>query len=462
MDKITKHIVAELTGYKRETVDVSRGDRRSRQIRLRLLENGIPWSAPEGARVVVSYQLPDGTPGSYDTMPDGSPAGSVERNVVTAQLADQLTTQAGAADVSVVLLGAEGQQLAMWPVRLRVVGPEKITIPENLPALGAGYEERLLFGGEGGVLQPLAIGTGLYIEDDTLHAKGGSGGSSGPAYVASEEPPEDTDALWIDTTPPEEAVALGVTAAETAEGVDLYCTDELGTKTVSLRHGKDGAQGPAGPQGAPGADYELTDEDKEEIAGIAAGMVPGGGGVAVSRARVGQTIRVAAVDDSGKPTDWEAVEFPSIPFANAKAVLRIDAQIAPLEDGSYPKIYFTEDIDGNPLKMRAFCIITDWESSVAYSRLHFAKVAENRFEYTTSVPQKWDAKRPIVFSTSAHGILRMDSLYSNSRDTPINIPGETNPCGTWAGVSEVTGLGLSYVKSITFFRVYELIDEEVS
>ena len=80
MDKITKHIVAELTGYKLHTMDVSQGDRRSRQIRLRLLENGIPWSAPEGARVVVSYQLPDGTPGSYDTMPDGSPAGSVERN----------------------------------------------------------------------------------------------------------------------------------------------------------------------------------------------------------------------------------------------------------------------------------------------------------------------------------------------------------------------------------------------
>lgn len=287
MDKITKHIVAELTGYKLHTMDVSQGDRRSRQIRLRLLENGIPWSAPEGARVVVSYQLPDGTPGSYDTMPDGSPAGAVERNVVTAQLADQLTTQAGAADISVVLLGSEGQQLAMWPVRLRVVGPEKITIPENLPALGAGYEEKLLFGGEGGVLQPLAIGTGLYIEDDTLHAKGGSG-SSGPAYVASELPPENTKAMWVNTSEQGEAVALGATAVETAEGADLYCTDELGTTKVTVLNGRDGAQGPrgeagpagpAGPQGAPGEDYVLTDDDVQKIAEIVAGMVevPDGG-----------------------------------------------------------------------------------------------------------------------------------------------------------------------------------------
>ena len=307
MDKITKHIVAELTGYKLHTMDVSQGDRRSRQIRLRLLENGIPWSAPEGARVVVSYQLPDGTPGSYDTMPDGSPAGAVERNVVTAQLADQLTTQAGAADISVVLLGSEGQQLAMWPVRLRVVGPEKLTIPENLPALGAGYEERLLFGGEGGVLQPLEIGTGLYIEDDTLHAKGGSGGGGG--YVASDEPPENTKALWVDTAEPEEAVALGVTAVETAEGVDLYCTDELGTTKVTVRHGKDGAPGDdgitphigdngnwwigetdtgiraQGPEGDPGrtpikgTDY-FTPDEVQSIAEQAAEMVeiPGGGG----------------------------------------------------------------------------------------------------------------------------------------------------------------------------------------
>lgn len=142
-----------------------------------------------------------------------------------------------------------------------------------------------------------------------LIGQGDSGGSSGPAYVAAEEPPEDTGALWVDTSEQGEAVALGVTAVETAEGVDLYCTDELGTKKVSLRNGKDGAPGDTPvkgkdyfdgepgddgitphigdngnwfigdtdtgkpSRGASGADYELTDPDKEEIAGIAAEMV---------------------------------------------------------------------------------------------------------------------------------------------------------------------------------------------
>lgn len=34
------------------------------------------------------------------------------------------------------------------------------------------------------------------------------------------------------------------------------------------------------------------------------------GGVDVSGAQVGQTIRVSAVDESGKPTAWEAADFP--------------------------------------------------------------------------------------------------------------------------------------------------------
>ena len=114
-------------------------------------------------------------------------------------------------------------------------------------------------------------------------AKNAAGTGGGGGYVASDEPPENTKALWVDTAEPEEAVALGVTAAETAEGVDLYCTDELGTTKVTVRHGKDGAQGPrgeagpagpAGPQGAPGADYELTDEDKQEIAGLVLEELP--------------------------------------------------------------------------------------------------------------------------------------------------------------------------------------------
>lgn len=173
--RVFQTILCDLTGYSIKTVDVSQGDRRSRVVRCRLLENGKPWIIPEGSRVLVSYQLPDGTPGSYDTMPDGSPAGQVEGHTVTAKLSDQLTISAGAVAMSIVLLGADGEQLSVWPLRLNVIGPQKLTNPENLPALGAGFEGKLLLGGKGGVMKPLALGDGLYLKDDALHAAGGGG-----------------------------------------------------------------------------------------------------------------------------------------------------------------------------------------------------------------------------------------------------------------------------------------------
>lgn len=41
-------------------------------------------------------------------------------------------------------------------------------------------------------------------------------------------------------------------------------------------------------------------------------MIPeGGSGIAVTGATVGQTVKISAVDESGKPTAWEAADFPS-------------------------------------------------------------------------------------------------------------------------------------------------------
>ena len=98
-----------------------------------------------------------------------------------------------------------------------------------------------------------------------------------------------------------------------------------------------------GAPGKPGEDYVLTEADKEEIAAMADATVPnaatvndanelvmqradgdvvkelfktklpvgGGSGIEVSGAAVGQTIKIAEVDENGVPTAWEAVEFPS-------------------------------------------------------------------------------------------------------------------------------------------------------
>lgn len=115
-----------------------------------------------------------------------------------------------------------------------------------------------------------------YLWLDRWERVGGTGSAHIQSYIASDEPPEDVGALWVDTSGQGEAVALGATVVETEEGVEIHATDELGTTRATVRHGKDGAPGKTP---AKGVDY-LTPDDVQEIAEQAAGMVevPGGGG----------------------------------------------------------------------------------------------------------------------------------------------------------------------------------------
>ena len=117
--------------------------------------------------------------------------------------------------------------------------------------------------------------------------------------------------------------------------------------------GPAGAVGPEGPQGVPGDDYVLTDEDKTEIAEQAAGLVevPESGGIAVTGATVGQTVKIAAVDENGVPTAWESVDFPS---GGGKWEKIIDFTLT--EDG-VGKFEITTDINGNTFELTEFTVV---------------------------------------------------------------------------------------------------------
>lgn len=86
---------------------------------------------------------------------------------------------------------------------------------------------------------------------------------------------------------------------------------EKGDKGEPGTQGAKGDKGEPGEKGDPGNDYILTDADKTEIAEMAAELVEipegSGGGIAVTGAIVGQTVKITAVDDEGKPTAWEPV-----------------------------------------------------------------------------------------------------------------------------------------------------------
>lgn len=81
---------------------------------------------------------------------------------------------------------------------------------------------------------------------------------------------------------------------------NVYSVKAINGDTVSLRDGGFSLKGPVG------SDYNLTSADKTEIAEMAAKMVDG---VTVSNtATPGQMLLVKAVDENGKPTEWETVD----------------------------------------------------------------------------------------------------------------------------------------------------------
>ena len=69
----------------------------------------------------------------------------------------------------------------------------------------------------------------------------------------------------------------------------------------------------------------------------------------ITGAAVGQIGRITAVDSDGKPTAWEPVDLPSGGGENA---LRLVVNTTTTEDVA--QVEFTEDMDGNPLKLKKF------------------------------------------------------------------------------------------------------------
>lgn len=92
----------------------------------------------------------------------------------------------------------------------------------------------------------------------------------------------------------------------------LIFTKDDGSEDVVQFTAPQGEPGEPGKTPVKGTDY-WTEADKAEIVEEVLEQVPtgGSGGIAITGATVGQTVKISAVDDSGVPTAWEAVDFPS-------------------------------------------------------------------------------------------------------------------------------------------------------
>ena len=84
-------------------------DRYSRSLDISLYCSGIALAPPEGCTVLIRYNKPDGKGGTYDTMPDGTPAFAIRDNVVRLRLAPQVCGTAGKVTLMATLFCGDGE-----------------------------------------------------------------------------------------------------------------------------------------------------------------------------------------------------------------------------------------------------------------------------------------------------------------------------------------------------------------
>lgn len=119
---LTQRIVVDLAqqGQAPFTYAVQ-GDSGIRVLAVDLRANGLPWEIPSEAELMVRYRKPDGTGGTYDTLPDGTKAWSAQGNVLQVALAPQVCAVPGAVKMMLTFIAAS-DQITTFPLELRVAG----------------------------------------------------------------------------------------------------------------------------------------------------------------------------------------------------------------------------------------------------------------------------------------------------------------------------------------------------
>lgn len=176
-----------------------------------------------------------------------------------------------------------------------------------------------------------------------------SDGSSGSGHVVQNTPPEDTSVLWVDPTDNsddgfQEAVNAALAQAKESGEFD-------------------------------GNDYILTEADKTEIAKQAAELVDvpdSGGGIAVTGAKVGQTVKISAVDENGVPTAWTPADFPS---GGGEENWEFINYVKLTEDSGL--ITFDTDSTGNPFCLKSVMVAIYSVGASANTQEGFLKVVLN-------------------------------------------------------------------------------------
>lgn len=95
-------------------------DSQTRFIAASLFANGQPFSVPDGVVAVFRAGKPDGTACFYDSNETGTPAITIEGNLVTVELAEQVLTDPGNVQAEINFYTAGGEKLTSFSFAIQV------------------------------------------------------------------------------------------------------------------------------------------------------------------------------------------------------------------------------------------------------------------------------------------------------------------------------------------------------
>lgn len=101
-------------------VYAKQNDSQTRFIAASLFANGQPFSVPDGVVAMFRAGKPDGTSCFYDSNETGTPAITIEGNLVTVELAEQVLTAPGNVQAEINLYTAGGEKLTSFSFAIQV------------------------------------------------------------------------------------------------------------------------------------------------------------------------------------------------------------------------------------------------------------------------------------------------------------------------------------------------------
>lgn len=501
--KVTAKIKLDLRSQNYgSSVCAVQGDGGSRCVEAALLDGGEPWNVPAGVTAAVAYKKPDFTKGLYDKLADDTPAVTVSGSTVTVVLAKQMLTVPGSVQACIVFNNAALDQLTTFPFTVvvaanPVIGAEPSDDYIRLQWLEEKLDEYLeKFAG--GVTDEAVV---QRIVDEYLAANPPEVTETDPTVPAwAKQPTKPTytaaevGALPDTYTPPSQtAQQVGADPAGTAaSAVSQHNTDA--TAHNDLRLALQGLSDRI--NAALDSDDATLDQMSEVVAYIKSNkslidaittskvsvadivndlvtnvadkplsaaqgvalkqliddlqaIIPGegGSGIAVTGATVGQTVKIAAVDDDGVPTAWEPVDLPSGGAENDNDWEIINT--ITFEEEGITSFTIDKDQNGNQFELSDMLIRSNVHASLGGTSATSArtnlmingKLTTYSMGNITSGARCWNAIATLINGRVYYGY--SDFSSKTSQDNPVSIQPMQNNLGALYNDDSITSVGIN-------------------